>query len=163
LAIESSTTLFNTEATYATFNGTISGTSTSVLLTANQIGVIGNEIALVFDGSTISINAAIATWNAANPNNQVSLTSGNGSQIPSVAQTVDLSGAVGFSYTFFYFETDSAVTLLINGTITLNLNPIIIGTNIFSAPFLLNSDIQSVVVTNSSAINPADIFFAAVE
>lgn len=163
IGVSSSVTLFDTGATYAGFSGVISGTSTSVTLTADEAGTVGNGIALVFDGSTVSINAAIAAWNAANSNNLVVLSSGNGSQIPSVAQTVMLSGAVGFVYSFLYLEVDAPVTVLINGTITLYLNPIIIGTNIFSAPFMLNSDIQSVVVTNVSATNPADIFFAAVE
>jgi len=116
---------------------------------------------LAFTGSN-TIAQAIAAWNAANANNQVVLTSGDGTQIPTL-QTLTLSGAVGFVYSFLYLESDSAVTLLINGTITLYLNPFIINSTIFSAPFMMNSDIQSVEVINVSSINPANVFFAAIE
>jgi hypothetical protein len=76
---------------FASFTGIISGTSTSVTLTANYAGIIGNSIALSFSGSTIF--AAVAAWNASNPTNEVTLTSGNGAQIPST-QTVTLSGGI---------------------------------------------------------------------
>ena len=72
--------------------GIIPGTSTSVSLAANLDGVAGNSIALVFTGSN-TISQAVTTWNAAHPTNAVSLTNGDGSQIPT-AQTVTLSGGI---------------------------------------------------------------------
>lgn len=161
IPVSSSSTLFDTSATYAGFTGVIAGTSTSVTLTASEAGTIGNSISLAFTGSN-TITQTISAWNAANANNQLALTSGDGTQIPTV-QNLSLSGAVGFVYSFFYFESDSAVTLLINGTISLELNPFVVNGTIFPAPFLINSDIQSVMVTNVSSANPADIFFTAVE
>jgi hypothetical protein len=75
---------------YASFTGTISGTSTPVTITANNPGSAGNSIAFVFTGSN-SISAAITAWNIANPLNQATLTAGNGTQIPTV-QVLTLSG-----------------------------------------------------------------------
>jgi hypothetical protein len=74
---------------YAAFSGTISGTSTTVSITANNPGPAGNSIALVFTGLN-SVSSAILIWNTANPGNQATLTSGDGTQIPS-AQTVTLA------------------------------------------------------------------------
>jgi hypothetical protein len=162
---DSTSTLFNTPtAISSSFTGIIPGSSTSVTLTANTPGTAGDLISLVFDGSSISISSAIATWNAANSSNQVTLTSGDGTQIPTIAQTVSLNGGTDrVVYSFIYMETDSQVSVLINGTETLVINPIIIGTSIFSGILMLTCDITSLVVTNASATNPADIFFAAVE
>jgi hypothetical protein len=72
--------------------------------------VIGNNINLVFSGSN-TITAAIATWNAANPSNPATLTSGNGSQVPS-AQTITLTGGVEGSIV----ATDLNVTISTNTT-----------------------------------------------
>lgn len=77
---------------FASSIGTIPGTATSTSIVANWAGTTGNSIALVFNGSN-TINAAISTWNLAHPTNQATLTSGDGSQIPS-AQTVNLSGGI---------------------------------------------------------------------
>jgi hypothetical protein len=77
---------------FAYFMGTISGTSTPVTITANNPGTVGNSVALTFDGST-TISAEIAAWNLANPTNQVTLTSGNGTQTP-FAQIVHLSNGI---------------------------------------------------------------------
>jgi hypothetical protein len=85
-------------STYASFVGVIPGTSTSVTLTANTLGLVGNSIALVFTGSN-SIATAITTWNVANPSNQVTLTTGDGTQIPT-AQTLTLSGGMTYDGTF---------------------------------------------------------------
>jgi hypothetical protein len=76
--------------TPATFSGTIAGTSTAVVLTANFAGPAGASILLTFTGSN-TISQAIATWNTANPLNSVTLTSGDGTQVPSTG-TQGLSG-----------------------------------------------------------------------
>lgn len=78
-------------AQYASFSGIIPGSSTAVTVTAITVGLVGNSIMLEFDGSTISITAAIANWNSVNPNNQVTLTCGDSTQIPSISQTLTLS------------------------------------------------------------------------
>jgi hypothetical protein len=77
---------------YAYFTGTISGTSTSVSLSANWPGVSGNSIALSFTG-TNTVTAAIATWNGSNPNNEITLTGGDGTQTPT-AQNITLAGGL---------------------------------------------------------------------
>ena len=99
--------------THAFFTGTVPGTSTSVTITANNPGSVGNSIALVFTGSN-SITSEIATWNGLNPSNQATLSSGDGSQVPS-SQTLPLSGgfdsgstAIGDNATYVNFTPTSA-------------------------------------------------------
>ena len=103
------TPISQAEAT-AFFTGVIPGTATSVTITANNPGAIGNSVALVFTGSN-TIAAEIATWNGAHPSNQVTLTSGNGSQTPS-SQTVNLAGGL-----------DSGSTLIGDTAIYVNFTP----------------------------------------
>ena len=108
---------------YAHFNGVIPGTSTSVLLTANNPGLIGNNISLSFSGSN-TITAAIATWNAANPSNQVSLTSGNGSQVPSFGATSVLDGLEGSIVATdldITISTNTVTQALVTSTVASNL------------------------------------------
>ncbi len=85
-------TLLSQQGDFAFFTGTISGTATPVTITADHPGAAGNSVALIFNGSN-SVSDAINTWNLANPSDQVSLTSGNGTQIPS-PQTVNLSDGI---------------------------------------------------------------------
>ena len=75
---------------FATYFAKISGTVSAVRLTANTAGIIGNSISLTFDG-TNTITQAITAWNAANPSNQITLTAGDGSQIPT-AQVLNMTG-----------------------------------------------------------------------
>ncbi|HEY6915152.1 MAG TPA: hypothetical protein VI413_10790 [Paludibacter sp.] len=65
--------------TYARFLGTLCGVATSVTVTANNVGSVGN---VKLTGNGTSINALIAAWNTAHPTNQLTLTSGDGTQIP---------------------------------------------------------------------------------
>lgn len=76
--------------TYASFTGVITGTATSVTITSNFAGPAGATVSLTFTGSN-TISQAINTWNVANPLNSVTLTSGDGTQIPS-AGSQGLSG-----------------------------------------------------------------------
>jgi hypothetical protein len=111
------------EGAYAFFSGTISGTSTAVVITANNPGVVGNSVNLVFSG-TNTITAAIATWNAANPSNPVTLTSGNGSQTPTT-QTVTLTGGVEGSIVAtdlnITISTNTVTQALVTSTVASNL------------------------------------------
>ena len=77
--------------TYASFTGKIAGMATNVTITANNLGVIGNSVLLTGDG-TSSISTLITAWNAANVSNHVTLTSGDGTQIPTFGGTIALSG-----------------------------------------------------------------------
>ncbi len=77
--------------TYATFSGTWVGTTLPILITANNIGTIGNSVTLTGDG-TSSIAVLIANWNTANPSNEVTLTSGVSSQVPSLGASITLTG-----------------------------------------------------------------------
>lgn len=79
-------------ATFAFYTGTPTGASTPVTITANVSGTGGNSVVLTFTGSN-TIAQAIATWNAANPTNQVTLTTGTGTQVPTVG-SVALSGGI---------------------------------------------------------------------
>ena len=66
-------------AVAALYSGEPTGATSAIVLTANTPGSNGN-VQLVFDG-TSSINAILAAWNAANPSNQISLTTGDGTQV----------------------------------------------------------------------------------
>ena len=77
--------------TYASFNGTLTGTSSAVTITANTIGTSGNSVVLTGNGSS-SISALIAAWNSANPLNTVTLTSGDGTQVPSAGTAASYTG-----------------------------------------------------------------------
>lgn len=76
---------------FAAFQGDGSGFPTVVTLTANTAGAVGNSIELIGDGAS-SINALISAWNIANPSNQVSLTSGDGTQIPTAGAKAFYTG-----------------------------------------------------------------------
>lgn len=67
--------------TNAFFTGTIGGLSTSVTITANNAGTAGNSIVIIPDG-TSSVSTLITNWNTTNPLQAVTLTSGDGTQIP---------------------------------------------------------------------------------
>lgn len=77
-------------AVAAFFTGQIVGMTTDVTITASTAGAAGNSIALPADG-TSTVSVLIATWNTNNPSNQVALTTGDGSQIPT-SGTIDLAG-----------------------------------------------------------------------
>lgn len=72
-------------AVAAFFAGTVAGMATSVTITASTAGAAGN-VALVQNGTTIT--ALIAAWNIAHPSNQLTLSSGNGSQTPTANITL---------------------------------------------------------------------------
>jgi hypothetical protein len=77
-------------ATTASFSGQVPGMVTDVQIDADNAGVAGN-IALNFDG-ILDIDTVIANWNGANPGNTVTLTSGDGTQIPNNAEVINLTG-----------------------------------------------------------------------
>ncbi len=80
-----------TPATYATFEGIPAGCSTSVLITADNIGVVGNSIEIGGNGVD-DITTRIGVWNTDNPSNTATLTSGDGSQVINNKVKVYLSG-----------------------------------------------------------------------
>jgi hypothetical protein len=82
---------YSAPGTYASFTGLVSGLTTSVTITANTLGVTGNSASLTGDG-TSSITLLITNWNIANPSNQMTLTTGDGTQIPAVSTVIQLSG-----------------------------------------------------------------------
>lgn len=67
-------------ATFAQFEGQVAGMTTDVTIDADVAGLAGN-ITLVADSLT-DIDGLIAAWNLANPANEVTLSAGDGSQIP---------------------------------------------------------------------------------
>jgi hypothetical protein len=82
---------YSAPGTYASFTGLVSGLTTSVTITANTLGVTGNSVALTGDG-TSSVNLLISNWNTANPSNMITLTTGDGTQIPSLSAVIQLAG-----------------------------------------------------------------------
>ena len=85
-----------TTGVYATFDGIPVGCSTSVLITADNIGVVGNAIGIGGNG-TNTITQIISNWNSSNPSNTATLTSGDGSQVPANKSLAALSGGVDAS------------------------------------------------------------------
>lgn len=83
----------------AFFTGQIAGMTTNVTITANTSGTIGNSVILTADG-TSSIATLIATWNTDNPSNQITLTSGDGTQIPTSGGLIQLAGGVNSATAF---------------------------------------------------------------
>lgn len=67
-------------ATFAQFDGQVAGMTTDVVIDADVAGVAGN-VTLVAD-SISDIDALIAAWNIANVGNELTLTSGDGTQVP---------------------------------------------------------------------------------
>lgn len=78
-------------AQFASFTGQVAGMTTNVTITADNAGTGGNSVLLTFNG-TDDITTRILAWNTANPGNTVTLTSGNGAQIPNAATSMQLAG-----------------------------------------------------------------------
>jgi hypothetical protein len=74
----------------ASFEGQVAGMTTDVTIVADEDGEDGN-ITLVADGND-DIDTIILAWNTANPENTVSLDSGDGSQVPE--EDIELTGGV---------------------------------------------------------------------
>jgi len=73
----------------AQFTGQVAGMTTNVTIDADTAGVAGN-ITLTADSVT-DIDGLISAWNLANPSNTITLTTGDGSQVP----TADITLAGG--------------------------------------------------------------------
>lgn len=78
-------------AVAASYTGTPMNCSTQITITANNTGRAGN-ITIPVDG-TSTVSQLIAAWNSANPSNHVTLTSGDGSQIP-ITVVIYLTGGI---------------------------------------------------------------------
>lgn len=64
---------------------------------------------------------------------------------------------------FIYIEAASAVSLTINGGAPITLNPFVVGTTVYPGVFMLNSTISTLVITNLSSTDEADVFVASAE
>jgi len=78
---------------FASFIGQVAGMTTSVTINANVAGAAGNAT-LVAD-SIQSVTVLISDWNIANPANQLTLSAGNGAQVPTA--NIVLSGGAAAS------------------------------------------------------------------
>ena len=91
--------VYKYEPTYAAFSGTIAmeaehgAPEQSIVLTAVTAGTDGNDILLTGNG-TDDLADLVAAWNAANPNNTVTLTTGTSTWLPSNAEAMQLAGAL---------------------------------------------------------------------
>lgn len=77
----------------ASFSGQVAGMTTDVDIEADNVGEDGNLVVLTGDGAQ-DIDALILDWNTNNPANTISLTSGDGSQIPDLGAEIELAGGV---------------------------------------------------------------------
>lgn len=87
---------FASPGSFASFTGQLPGMTTDVTITADNLGTPGNSVTLHANG-TSSINTLITNWNNAHPGNTITLTSGDGTQIPTSGTITLAGGAYGFS------------------------------------------------------------------
>lgn len=87
------------DSALASFVGNLATTIVGVELDAVTAGAAGNSILLTGNGSS-SLAVLISTWNTANPSNTVSLSAGNGNQIPNNAVAMQLAAGVDASGSF---------------------------------------------------------------
>lgn len=73
----------------ATFSGTLCGLTSPITIQANNVGSVGN---VRLTGNGTSINTLIDSWNITNPTNQLTLTEGDGTQIPTAGFKGVVSG-----------------------------------------------------------------------
>ncbi len=78
-------------AVAAAFSGQVNKQSGTIVLTADDVGVSGNDTILNFDG-VITVQNAVDAWNVANPADSIIVTSGVTSVVPINGQTIQLSG-----------------------------------------------------------------------
>lgn len=64
---------------------------------------------------------------------------------------------------FIYIESADAVTLTVNGGDPIALTPFVVGTTVFPGIFMLRADIDSLVITNTSATLEADVVVHSAE
>ena len=79
--------------TKASYSGQVAGMTANVFIRADNAGTSGNSITLNFDGVD-DIDTVLAAWNSANPSNQATLVSGDGTQAPNNGTSITLSGGV---------------------------------------------------------------------
>jgi hypothetical protein len=156
---------------YAHFTGVVSGVSTSVTITANTIGSIGNGATLIGNG-TSNISTLITGWNTANPSNQITLTAGDGTQIPNGGLVATFSGtATGIinPVTINALNAGQAGnSVVLTGDGTSNLNTLIANWNILNPTneIILSAGDGTQVLSNranvylSGGVNPAEIVLA---
>jgi hypothetical protein len=88
----------------------------SVTFTADNVGIIGNSIALVFNG-TDDVSDVVGAWNIAHPTNEVGF-SGLGTVVP-IAGTATLTGGIDAVSTALNF-TITAPTVVVKRVTTTN-------------------------------------------
>jgi hypothetical protein len=81
----------------ARYSGQVAGMTTDVVIESNTGGYDGNMVILTFDG-VATIDTVIAIWNAAYPSNQITLVSGDGTQVPDDGQAFTLTGGGDAAY-----------------------------------------------------------------
>ena len=129
-------TFSSSPGTFASFTGQIPGMILPVTITANHLGAAGNSVVLPGDG-TSSINTLISNWNTANPSNQVTLTTGNGTQVPDAGTFASFTGTI--------LGTATSVTITAN----------VLGTN--GSLVVLHGDGTSTISALIAAWNTANV------
>jgi hypothetical protein len=100
------------------------GSDNTITFTAVTLGLIGNSIALTFDGVQ-QVGTVVSAWNAANPSNQVTYT-GSSTAVPNSA-TVNLSGGINTLAPFVtnntLYSTMNQIQTYLNLPLTANPGP----------------------------------------
>lgn len=84
------------QAAAASFTGQVAGMTTDVTIEADDEGSAGNDIVLTGDGVK-DIDTLISDHNTANPSATISLTDGDGSQIPDDQEEIQLADGEDYS------------------------------------------------------------------
>jgi hypothetical protein len=84
------------QAAAASFTGQVAGMIANVTIEADDEGSAGNDIALTGDGVK-DIDTLISDHNTANPSATISLTDGDGSQVPDDQEEIQLAGGADYS------------------------------------------------------------------
>lgn len=78
--------------------------------------------------------------------------------------TLAASGTVTVSNKkFVYIESVSPVTVSINGGAAIALSPFVVGTTVYPGVFMLHATITSLVITNPSSTDEADVVVHSAE
>lgn len=98
-------------AAAASYSGIPAGATTAVTLMANTAGSAGN-VSLSIDG-TSSLTTLVTNWNAANPNNQITLM-GDGTQVPNAGLIALSDGVDAVAAVPIYTITQTDITIQYN-------------------------------------------------
>ena len=132
----------------ASYSGIPFGLATPVVITANNTGSAGN-INLPID-TVSSISTLISNWNAANQSNELTLTSGDGTQIPLTTNSIVLTGGVSALGGYTVTSTDITAQVALQASIQKGLQCQAFGATVIAQVYAYNeSNLASGALTTA--------------